>query len=239
MMETFPGGDGIFESLKTVGGHPFALTRHIARATRSAAILGMRIQTDSEIRQAVADLLDKTPKSLEFGRLRIRFHESGEIDLVHETYHPWNAPARLTILNRPIDESAPSAGLKTLPFVENIECLNLAHAEGFDEGVRFNLSGMVAESATSNLLLKINDSWVTPNLASGCLPGITRELALRWLDIHERVVTEKNLEEAQSIYLISSLKVAQPVSFLKERSLEIDTQLREELLAHMAQDIDP
>ena len=239
MMETFPGGDGIFESLKTVGGHPFALTRHIARATRSAAILGMRIQTDSEIRQAVADLLDKTPKSLEFGRLRIRFHKSGEIDLVHETYHPWNAPARLTILNRPIDESAPSAGLKTLPFVENIECLNLAHAEGFDEGVRFNLSGMVAESATSNLLLKINDSWVTPNLASGCLPGITRELALRWLDIHERVVTEKNLEEAQSIYLISSLKVAQPVSFLKERSLEIDTQLREELLAHMAQDIDP
>lgn len=235
----FPGGDGIFESLKTINGVPFALTRHLARATRSAAILGMRIQSDTEIRQAITDLLDKTPQSLEFGRLRIRFHKSGEFDLVHETYHPWTSPATLTILNRPINESGPSAGLKALPFTENIECLKLAHEEGFDEGVRLNLSGAVAESATSNLLLKINDRWVTPSLASGCLPGVTRELALLWLDILEKVVTQEDLEGADSIYLISSLKVAQPISVFKERALEIDTQIREELLAHMANDIDP
>jgi len=235
----FPGGEGIFESLKTMGGVPFALTRHLARATRSAAILGMRIQPDTEIRQAVAVVLSKTPQSLEFGRLRIRFHKSGEFDLVHETYHPWTRPARLTILDRPINENSPTAGLKTLPFTENIECLKLAHDEGFDEGVRFNLSGVVSESATSNLLLKIDDRWVTPSLASGCLPGITRELALQWFDIKDRVVTQADLANAESIYLISSLKVAQPVSLLEGRALEIDTKLRQELVNRMAQDIDP
>lgn len=239
MTDQFPGGDGIFESLKTIRGVPFALTRHLARARRSAAILGMGIQSDTEIRQAVSDLLEKTPTSMEFGRLRIRFHKSGELDFVHETYHPWSSPARLTILNQPINELAPSAGIKTLPFTENIECLKLAQEEGFDEGVRFNRSGVVAESATSNLLLKVNNRWVTPSLASGCLPGITRELALQWFSIEERVVTRQDLEEAGSIYLISSLKVAQPVSFLEGRSLEIDDQIREELLLRMAQDMNP
>lgn len=239
MTAQFPGGDGIFESLKTVGGVPFALTRHLARATRGAARIGMRIQTDTAIRQSISSLLAKTPQSMEFGRLRIRFHKTGEFDLVHETYHPWTSPARLTILNRPIDEDSPLVGLKTLPFTENIECLKLAHEEGFDEGVRFNLSGEVAESATSNLLLKIDGRWLTPSLASGCLPGITRELALQWFDIQEGTVTQEDLENAQSIYLISSLRVAQPVSFLGERALVIDTRLREELLHLMAQDIDP
>ena len=239
MTAQFPGGDGIFETIKTVRGVPFALTRHIARAMRSAAVLGMRIENETQIRQAVMGVLAKTPQSLEFGRLRISFQKSGEFDLVHETYHPWTSPARLTILDRPINESSPLIGIKTLPFTENIECLKLAHDEGFDEGVRFNLSGVVSESATSNLLLKINGRWVTPNLASGCLPGITRGLALEWLDVEERVVSREELESAESIYLLSSLKVAQPVSLLEERALEIDTQIRQELVDRMAQDIDP
>lgn len=239
MTAQFPEGDGIFETIKTIRGVPFALTRHIARATRSASILGMRIQSESQIRQAVSGVLSKTPESLEFGRLRITFQKSGEFELVHETYHPWTNPARLTIVDRPIDEASPLIGMKTLPFTENIECLKLAHEKGFDDGVRFNMSGEVAESAVSNLLLKIDGRWVTPNLASGCLPGITRGLALEWLDVEESVVTREDLESAESIYLLSSLKDVQPVSILEERPLEIDTKLRQELVDRMAQDIDP
>ena len=239
MTAQFPEGDGIFETIRTVRGVPFALTRHMARAMRSASILGMRVQSDAEIRQGVAGVLSKTPESLEFGRLRISFHKSSELELVHETYHPWTSPARLTILDRPINESSPLIGMKTLPFTENIECLKMAHDAGFDDGIRFNFIGEVSESAVSNLLLKIKGQWVTPNLASGCLPGITRGLALEWLNIEESVVTRENLEIVESMYLLSSLKEAQPVSILEGRSLEIDTQLRQELLARMARDIDP
>lgn len=239
MTEQFPGGEGIFESIKTIRGVPFALSRHIARAKQSAAILGMQIQPEIEIRRAVADLMAKTPVSMEFGRLRIRFHASGELDLVHETYHPWTSPARMMILDSPINELAPSAGLKTLPFTENINCLKMAHEAGYDEGVRFNLSGEVAESATSNLLLKIDNRWLTPSLASGCLPGVTRALAIQWLGIEEAVVTRESLDAAESIYLISSLKIAQPVSTLVERTLEIDSWLGEELGDRMAQNVDP
>lgn len=239
MTEQFPGGDGIFETIKTVKGVPFAMRRHIARASRSALILGMPIPTKEQIRRAVEILLSKSPQTLEFGRLRLTFQKTGEFDLVHETYHPWINPARLTIVDHLINENSPLVGIKTLPFTENFECLKLAHAEGFDDGVRFNTSGQVAESAVSNLLLKIDGYWVTPNLESGCLPGITRGLALEWFDIEEKGVTREELDRADSIYLLSSLKDAQPVSILAERSLEIDTELGREFVLRRAQDIDP
>lgn len=239
MTDQFPGGEGIFETIKTNRGLPFALSRHLERARRSAAILGMRIPHDTEIRQEIAGVLGKTPDSLEFGRLRVSFHKSGEIELTHETYHPWTSPARVTILNREINESSPHVGMKTLPFTENIECLKLAHSAGFDDGVRLNSSGHVAESAVSNLLLMVDGRWVTPNLESGCLPGITRGLALEWFDIKERAVTGEDLERTESMYLLSSLKDAQPVSVLGERSLEIDRDLGQEFILRRLQDIDP
>lgn len=239
MTSQFPEGDGLFETIKTVGGVPFAMKRHITRATRSALILGMRIPTEEQIRRAVVVLLSKSPETLEFGRLRISFQKSGEFDLVHENYHPWINPARLTILDHLINENSPTTGMKTLPFTEHIHCLKEAHEAGFDDGVRFNFSGDVSESAVANLLLKMRGRWVTPNLASGCLPGITRGLALEWLDIEESVLSREDLGTVESMYLLSSLKDAQPVSVLDGRYLEIDTQIRQELVDRMAQDIDP
>lgn len=239
MTTQFPGGEGIFETIKTIRGVPYALTRHLARAAKSASILGMQMQSEGQVRDAVSRVLSKTPESLEFGRLRITFQPDGQIELVHETYHPWTNPARLTVIDRPIDEKSPLVGIKSLPFTENIECLKWAHERGFDDAIRFNTSGKVAETAVSNILLKIDDRWLTPNLASGCLPGITRELVLEWLDIQEAALMDADLERAQSIYLLSSLKDAQPVSYLDGRALEIDTQIRQELADRMAHDIDP
>ena len=220
MSEQFPGGDGIFETIKTVKGVPFAMRRHIARGSRSALILGIRIPTEEQIRQAVAVLLSKSPETLEFGRLRLTFQKTGEFDLVHETYHPWINPARLTILDHLINENSPTAGIKTLPFTEHIQCLKEAHEAGFDDGVRLNFNGDVSETAVANLL-KINGRWVTPNLASGCLPGITRGLALEWLDIEETILSSDDLDDVEAMYLLSSLKNLQPVSVLEERSLWI------------------
>lgn len=239
MSAEFPEGNGIFETIKTVNGFPFALDRHIGRATRSAVFLGIPIPKSEEIAFAVEALLDKTPDEFRFGRLRMSFDSSGELDLVHETYHPWVNSARLMILDSPIDENSPVMGIKTLPFTKHIECLTVAREHGFDDGVRFNLKGEVSETAVSNLLLKVKDRWVTPSLASGCLPGITRELVLDWFDIEEVTVTKDDLARATSMYMLSSLKDAQPVSMLEGKTFEIDTQLRQELLDRMSRNSNP
>lgn len=239
MTAQFPEGEGIFETLKTIRGVPFALSRHLSRAQRSAAILGLRIESEARIRGQIVEVLSKVPASLEFGKLRVSFHATGELEILHETYHPWNGPSRLTILDRPIREDSPRSGMKTLPYVEYIDCLRAARDAGFDEGIRLNSLGQVAEGATSNVLLKIGGRWVTPNLASGALPGITRGLALEWLEIQERVINRAELPMSESIYLLSSLQDLQPVSVLGERNLAIDTDLRQEFVDRMETNFDP
>jgi branched-chain amino acid aminotransferase len=61
-------GHGVFETCKVVDGVPFALTRHLARLRRSAALVAVDVPwTDPELRAATAHALAATPG----GRLRI------------------------------------------------------------------------------------------------------------------------------------------------------------------------
>lgn len=234
MTALFPEGEGIFETIKTREGLAFALTRHIARAVRSAQRLNLSIPSESDIREAISFELIRSPVMTEIGRLRVSFFTSGEITVLHENYQQWINPARLTILDRPIDENAERVGIKALPYTENISCLDLAHARGFDDGIRLNKKSQVCESAVANLLLRINGIWCTPNLASGCLPGITRELAIEWFGIQERVIELGDLAETDAIFLLSSLKDAQPVALLDGRELEIVLDLADQVRERMA-----
>src|SRR3954469_15613532 len=67
-------GDGVFETCKVSDGVPFALSRHLARLTRSAAALRLPMPDDAEIRAAVDQTLAAHLQSegpLTFGRLRV------------------------------------------------------------------------------------------------------------------------------------------------------------------------
>ncbi|WP_461029514.1 aminotransferase class IV, partial [Streptomyces sparsus] len=57
-------GDGVFETVKAVGGRPFALTRHLDRLARSAHGLGLPEPDLDEVRRACAAVLDAAPAPL-------------------------------------------------------------------------------------------------------------------------------------------------------------------------------
>lgn len=239
MSVQFPEGDGIFETLKTINGEVFALGRHIARAKRSAEILEIPFPAEYEIRDAVEELLIPGRNIPEVGRLRMTFANSGEFGMLHENLHPWSSPARLMLLDRPVDEASPSSGHKMLPFSKNVACLALARAEGFDDGIRLNQKREICESSVANLLLHIEGQWVTPELSSGCLPGITRELSLEWLAVQERTILVDELENADAIFLMSSLKELQPAAVLGDRVLEVDMHLAKEFARRATESFEP
>ena len=239
MMNEFPEGKGIFETLKTIQGKPFALSRHIARAARSARKIGILFPTENEIRTSVNDLLQPSLELPEMGRLRMTFTDSGDFELLHENLHSWTTPARLMLLDLPVDENSLMSGIKSLPFTKNVQALDFARASGFDDGIRFNMKGEVCESAVANLLLRIDKKWVTPNIASGCLPGITRELALEWFSIGEDAIYRDALDQADAIFLLSSLKGLQPVASLGTRDLDIDMDLPAIISLRMQENVDP
>ena len=50
-------GDGVFETLKTVDGAPFALTRHLRRLDLLRRRLGLSLPSEDVLRSAVAEIL--------------------------------------------------------------------------------------------------------------------------------------------------------------------------------------
>jgi branched-chain amino acid aminotransferase len=239
MSTLFPNGEGIFETIKTVDGLPFALTRHIARARASAERMKIPIPSDHEIRQVIFSEISQSAITTEIGRLRFTVSTLGEVSALHENYQRWTFPARLTMNAPAVNEAGKYVGIKKLPYLENIACLELAQRAGFDDAIRLNSQDQVCESAVANLLVRTRGKWYTPSLASGCLPGITRRLIIGWFHICEKVIEVEELARVDAIFLLSSLKDAQPAQSLNERSLDVDSQFLMEIIGRLAADIDP
>lgn len=231
MIDIFPDGDGIFETILTRSNEPLLLNRHIARAQRSALYLGLAMPSAESIRGQVNMYLQNNPLASEFGRLRITFPGGGELGIVHTEYQKWIGPAKLTCDISPIDESSPLAGIKALPYRRNLEILARARGAGFDDAVRPNQKGEVCETSVANLLLRHAGIWITPTLESGALPGITRALAIEWFHIVERDLMIADLQNVDSIFLLSSLRGFQPAASLDGRSLEIETGIAQKAAA--------
>jgi branched-chain amino acid aminotransferase len=78
------------------------------------------------------------------------------------------------------NERSAVAGLKTTSYAENVVALAYAAERGADEALFANTVGELCEGTGSNVFVERGGELVTPTLASGCLAGITRELALEW-----------------------------------------------------------
>ena len=226
-------GRGIFETIKTVRGRPQFLKQHLARANVSAEKIKLKIKTENEIVNCITNFIDENSIATNLGRLRAEFLISGEMHLNYSEYQTWATPAKLTITGSRVDERGTTAGIKALPYLENIELLQRANAAGFDEVIRFNNRNNICEGATSNLLFKINGDWVTPNLTSGCLPGIIRALCLDWFSISERSILRDELADVESAFILSSLRGVQPASCIGPHELRIDESMAAEAEARM------
>jgi len=235
-MKIFPEGDGIFETIKTIDGVPQFLNRHVIRAEKSARALAIVFPSREDIARIIQEVIATSPVS-GTGRLRVTFPVSGEVFAIHEPFIPWSSPARVTLLDSVIDEKSPLAGHKVLPYSENLRLLESVRSMGFDDGIRLNSSGYVCESTIGNVIMKMDDRWITPTLASGALPGITRAVVIEWLDVYEEDLLGSDLSDVESIFLLSSLKNLQPVEFLDDRKLEINVDLLQVVRARTSQDL--
>jgi branched-chain amino acid aminotransferase len=92
-----------------------------------------------------------------------------------------------------------------------------AHERGAGEAIFANTRGRLCEGATSNIFLTRRGRTVTPSLASGCLPGITRGLVLELartngIPVDETDIPMSALRDAEEAFLTTSLRGVQPVA---------------------------
>ncbi|MFJ2741058.1 aminotransferase class IV [Streptomyces sp. NPDC087440] len=222
-------GDGVFETMKATDGQAFALTRHLDRLTASARGLGLPDPDHDEVRRACAAVLDANPMPL--GRLRVTYtggvsplgsdrgeHPPTLVVALGESARRPDSTAVITVPWTRNERSA-LAGLKTTSYAENVVALARARENGASEALFANTVGQLCEGTGSNVFVVLDGQLLTPPVASGCLAGITRALAVEWTGAQEADLPFDVLERADEIFLTSTLRDVQAVHRVDGRDL--------------------
>jgi branched-chain amino acid aminotransferase len=227
-------GDGVFETIKVIGGRPFALRRHIERLHRSARGLGLDVPLgDSRLRAAIEGLLAAAPTGeAETARLRItvtggvappgsgRGTAGPTLIIAVAPLDPWEPDTVAVTVPWPRNERSAVTGLKTTSYAENVVALAEARKVGATEAIMSNLAGDLCEGTGTNVFVVRRGVLSTPPLLAGCLAGVTRALLLEELrDADEENVPMTALPDADEVLLTSSTRDVQPLRVLDGREL--------------------
>lgn len=214
-------GAACFETMRAFGGVVFRLEQHLARLEGGFAALGLRAPAREAIRHAIEETLHAN--GLREARIRLTVTpgrgvgrpdlgsaERPTVIVVAEPAPGVLAPARVIVASQRVDPARPLAGAKTTSYLVSLVALAEARAAGGDEALLLDPAGDVAEAATANVFLVTSGEVITPVLASGALPGVTREAVIECahgLDVplHEGRVTRVMLEQADEAFLTNSI----------------------------------
>jgi len=216
-------GWGVFTTLRIYEGKPFAFDRDWARMTHDAERLGMSLGYEqASVCQFVSELAEANNR-LE-GTARVSFvknhgglwaeaGDSPETDLLIFTRQlvQWPAVHRLKLQQHALYSATHLAGAKMLSWVQNAGLLEKAHAEGFDDVLLLNESGHLAECTSANIFLVRENRVLTPPLASGCLPGVTRDVLREVVpqagfELSEQILTPDDLASASEVFISSTTR---------------------------------
>lgn len=227
----FTVADGVFETLKVSNGVAFALGRHLDRLETSAGAMGLPAPDRRQVEGAVRATLEANAPLIDLGRLRITY-TAGEAPLGSDrgeagptlvvavsAMTPWPESAAVITVPWPRNERSPLAGVKSTSYAENVLALQRAHDHGAGEALMADTRGMLCEGTGSNVFVVLDGRLVTPTLATGCLPGVTRALVLEWSQAVEEDHPFDVLIRAEEVFITSSTRDIQPVHRVDARAL--------------------
>lgn len=222
----FLRGVGAFETFRTYGGgHPHALSDHLARLWDSAAAVGMTpFFSEADIRRLVAEI--RTRSGLEEMRVNLVVtpgpHTHGVFGAESPTWvliaRDLHAPSEelytrgVTAVTFIAERHLPAH--KTTNYIVGRTGMMAAEQAGAHEAFYVNSDGLVTEGVTSNICLVRGTTVISP--CANCLRGITkagiRPIAeaqgLRWT---EADVTRDDLYAADEVWITSAVRELLPV----------------------------
>jgi len=222
-------GDGVFESLRTYGGEPFAVRRHLDRLERSAKGLGIALPARELLELAIREV--SAASGLADARVRLTVtggpgpigsgRSDGAPTVIAAASAREPVPPTTAVITVPWvrNERSPLAGLKTTSYAENVVALARAKEAGASEALLANTRGELCEGTGTNVFLVLDGRLVTPPLSSGCLAGVTRELVLEVCDVVEEAIPFEALADADEVFVTSSIREVQAVDQLDGRAL--------------------
>lgn len=232
---------------------------HYERMARSARILGLCLPLPpAELVSATAELLRRNdvrcdayirPLLVQSGAvLPVRMHDVDTQFSIAVTpmpgdyISPEGVRCMVSTWRRAPDVCTPNrakiVGTYTGPALAKTEATSL----GFDEAIMLTVDGHVAEATTTNVMMRVGDTWVTPPGTDDILEGITRGRVMRLIhDLTDRPVVERRVQRSElyscdELLLCGTAAVVAPVTSVDNRrvgdgkpgtqSLELNRVLR-------------
>lgn len=245
-------GDGVFESIGVIDGHAQEVAAHLERLAHSARLCELPIPNAQQWRQAVAHVAAKAqPGESVLKLLLSRGVEHGPSPTAWVTLAPAadNARARteglaVASLDRGYGvragQDAPwlLLGAKTLSYAVNMAAVREAKRRGADDAVFVSSDGYLLEGPTSSVLLRIGDTFVTPEPGAGILHGTTQLSVFEYLEQHGhrtqyRLVGADELAKADAAWLLSSIRLAAPITTVDGVGIPVDRDLTAALNAYL------
>lgn len=222
-------GDSVFETLRTYGGIPYALERHLERLERSARLVHMdlpvsRASLGLEIAEAVRSAgyeecyvrVTITRGSGELGLDPSLAGKPLRVILVAALFSPpeidyVNGISAITHVARRAGDGTALAGAKIGNYLVSVLAVREAKARGAAEALFVNEKGSVVEGATSNVFFVAQEGLMTPPEEAGILAGITRatvlEIAARLgIDVEYRAPSVQEIGSFDEVFITSSIR---------------------------------
>src|SRR4030095_4562471 len=228
-------GRGVFTTVAVYDSKPFLWSKHWERLVNHATKLSIEIAGLTE--KSVGDALRKliAVNQVEQGRARvILLARSGrdtlkavtagamKSDLIIMTDAPHKVPSTgvsLAVSPYRLSTLSPTAGIKSLNYLDHVLSWEEAQSRDFDEAVMLNERGEIVSATLANIFWITNGTIHTPALSTGALAGVTRECVIdiaskHFIPVVEGVYEMPDLLEADQIFLTSSgLGIAQVTTF--------------------------
>ena len=220
-------GAGIFETIKTVDAKAWALSRHMRRAVNSARKENIKLPSEELVRESIGSLL--LTEAHPSGLLRVSFGGDANWAAVHLPYAEVSTAAKVG--THPVALAMEGVPVKSYPYNHRLEILEQARSNGFDEALVASTDGKICEGSVTNVLLRIAGTWCTPPLSDGVLPGVMRALVIENCGVMVRSIAVSEINEIESGFLLSSLRIAQPIASIDGRELSQSHEFRDEIQA--------
>jgi len=235
-------GDGVFETIRTYGGKPFALDEHVQRLARSASrvLIDLPLPPEAiakEIERAVE--LAQNPESSirvmltrgtgplgldpDLARNPSRFVFVEPLKMPPAEAYREGIKVVLVRTSRATDATA-AAGAKVANYLTSLLALREAKQAQAAEALIVDANGFVIEGATSNVFVVKKGELFTPPESAGILPGITRAHLLEVaktlsIPVHFEELPEAAIFDADEVFISSSIREVLPVVRANERTI--------------------
>ena len=254
-------GSGVFEGIRCYdtasGPAVFRLSDHMQRLHNSARLLHMQLPFSvDDLRSATNELIGINGLPECYIR-PIAFYGYGElgvaaranpIEVVIMSW-PW-APylgeagqrdgirAKVSSWQRVSPNIVPHVSKATGVYLNSMLAVTEANLAGYDEAILLTPEGLVADGSGENIFIVRDGVLYTPDLATGILPGITRDAVTQiaqdlGYSVVEKAIIRSDLYLADEVFMCGTAAEVTPLRSIDDHELGVGPLTREIQAAYL------